>query len=200
MPRAKGNQRRVQAKKAQILALFGEPASAIAKKLRVSRDEAFKLVASPLNRAPRLPKKWKSPSSPVEAREWLQAVADHLITWPNASSRFRFVGRRLKKYLRDPETLDIRKELGLVSPVGRPSSFKERMRRRERGRKIVQLKDAGRQWRMIGKEVGMKDKRSLKRIYDEYSPLLMKEKQLAEVDRAIMTFLKEEPLQRPKSS
>lgn len=200
MPRAKGYQRRVQARKAHTLALSGEPASAIARKLRVSRDEAFRLVASPLNKSPRLPKKWKAPSSPDEAREWLQAVAEHLLAWPNASPRFRFVGFRIKRYLRDPETHDLHKELGLVNPVGRPSNFQTRMREREQGRKIVTLKGAGKPWHLIGDEVGLKDKRSLKRLYDKYSILFTEENRLAELDRIMKKDLNEKTRQRLKSS
>lgn len=200
MPRAKGYKRLVQARKAHTLALSGEPARVIAKKLRVSREEAFRLVASPVNGAPRLRKKWKAPSSPDEAREWLLAVANHLITWRNASPRFRFVGFRIKKYLRDPETHDLHKELGLVNPVGRPSNFQTRMREREQGRKIVTLKDAGKPWHLIGAEVELNDKRSLKRLYAKYSILLLKEKQLAKLECVMKEFLNEETRQRLKSS
>lgn len=200
MPQAKGYKRRIKVRTAFNLAILGEPAKAIAKKLRVSRDEAFRLVASPLNKVPRLPKKWKAPSSPDEAREWLLAVATHLITWPNASSRFRFMGYRIKRYLRDPETHDLHKELGLINPVGRPSKFQIRMGERNRGRIIVKLKDAGKSWRLIGDEVKLDDKRSVKRLYDKYSILLLKERQLAILDRAMKQFLTEETRQLLKSS
>lgn len=203
MLRARGFKRRVQAGKAHFLALSGKPASAIAKNLRVSREEVFKLVASPLNKPSRLPKTWKAPSSPDEAREWLLAVANHLVKLPHASSSFRFIGRRIKRYLCHPETRDLYKELGLVNPVGRPSSFQTRMREREQGRKIVTLKNAGKPWHLIGDEVGLRDKRSLKRLYDKYSALLPKEQQLERLDRCMKKFLQEfaeKPRRPPKSS
>ena len=194
MTRAKGNQRRVQANKALALSLSGEPASAIARKLRVTREQVFRLVASPLNKAPRLPKKWKAPSSPDEAREWLKAVADHLLAFPNGSSRFRFVGNRIKKYLRNHEKYDLYRELGLVEPPGRRRTFQERMSERDRGHKIVKSKQDGKRWHEIGEQVGLKDTRSLKRIFKKYSSLLTKEKQLAVIDRAMKDFLREESL------
>jgi len=95
MPRAKGYKRRIKARTAHSMA---------------------RVIESLSNKAPRLPQKWKAPSSPKEARKWLQAVADHLLAWPNASVRFRFVGYALKKYIRDPETRHLYKELGLAAP------------------------------------------------------------------------------------
>jgi hypothetical protein len=144
----------------------------------------------------------KGPSSPEEAREWLEAAARHLSEWPTASRRLRFVGYALLQYLTEDDKGEprLRNALGLVYPPGRPRTCKELMSERERGRKIVKAKDAGKQWHMIGEEVGLKDKRSLQRIYKKFAPLFTKEKRLAELDRAMKEFFEEESLQGSKSS
>jgi hypothetical protein len=58
----------------------------------------------------------KQPSSPDEAREWLQGAADYLSAVPNASNRLRFVGRALTDYLKGDRKGEqsLRQALGLV--------------------------------------------------------------------------------------
>lgn len=132
------------------------------------------------------------PKSPEEAKEFLRAVADHLSNVPYASGRFRFVAMAIKRFLRNSKR-GLSQELALVAPPGRPSTFQERMRKKERGRKIVQSKHAGNQWYKIADEVGLKDKRSVKKIYKEFAPQLEKEERLAHISKDVEAFLREPP-------
>ncbi len=169
---------------------------------RYKDHEKNRLKNARLKKLSLLPKnkKLKRPSDPDQAKDWLHEVADHLSNYPNAGPSFRFVAFAIKRFLRKSDARDLSKELGLINPVGRPSSFQARMKEREQGRKIVMLKDAGKPWHLIGKVVGLTDKRSLKRLYDKYSVLHPKEKQLAELDCSMKKFFEEETLHRLKSS
>ena len=68
---------------------------------------------------PKLPQhKLKAPSSPREAREWLQRVALHLLSWPNTGNSFQFVGSALVEYLKseDGGEESLCNALGLTQP------------------------------------------------------------------------------------
>lgn len=90
-----------------------------------------------------LPKNMKRPSGPEQAKEWLRDVADHLSNRPNAGPGFRFVAYAIKRYLRDSKGRDLRKELGLIHPPGKPRTFQERTAEMNTARKIDVLIRAG---------------------------------------------------------
>lgn len=69
----------------------------------------------------------KGPSSPEEAREWLEAAARHLSEWPNASRGLRFVGYAIKQYL-SGRARTLEAALGLNKKLGVPGWPKERWR------------------------------------------------------------------------
>lgn len=137
----------------------------------------------------------QQPSTPQQAREWLAEAARHLTTWPGGAGSLRFVGSALRRFLQSSNVANVDKgrnllykELGLVAPPGRRSTFKERMTARERGRKIIILKRQRKAWHKIAEEVGLKDERTVKYLYEK---ALLEEQQL-QLDHDISEFLKKE--------
>lgn len=145
-------------------------------------------------RLPKSPSFKRRPSDPTQAKEWLGHVAEHLSKVHYAGPAYRFVAAAIKRYLRGSRGLNVERarnllysELALVERPGRRHTFQERMAERERGRKAVTLKESKKPWHMIAEEIGMKDKRSVQRIYKKTT----REKQQAEMDRDMKEFLKE---------
>ncbi len=161
------------------------------RRLNAARRTARSLRGQPVFPKRGLKDKLPSPANPKEAREWLKELADFLSTYPNASRQFRFIAYAIKRFLRNGDEGNLRKELGLVNPVGNPSSFQVRMRTRERARTIIELKDKGTPWHLIGEKVGLSDKRSLKKLYAEYTAIFRKEKLLAGIAKELKTGLDE---------
>lgn len=71
-----------------------------------------------------LPKRFKRPSDPEQARKWLREVADHLSNFPNAGPGYRFVAYAIKKFLHAPGKMRLGDALGLKPRIdskrGRP--------------------------------------------------------------------------------
>ena len=162
-----------------------------------ANHEKNRLLGARLKRKSLFPKTFKHPSDPEQAKGWLRGVADHLSNFPNAGPSFRFVAYAIKKYLRAPKSRNLSKELGLVNPVGSPGNFQARMTERKRGRIVVRLRDEGKSWPDIGEAVGLQDKRSVKRLYDKYSPLLQKQCQLDRISAEMKEFFCERKEERP---
>jgi hypothetical protein len=116
--------------------------------------------------------KLKGPSSPEEAREWLEAAARHLSEWPNASRRFRFVGyalaAALKRGAHDKESL--LHALRLIPSTGA---------KRRRGNQPVSLESVRGIAKMLGKKASIPDilksfdvsKTTIDRVRTEYRAL-----------------------------
>lgn len=94
--------------------------------------EKNRLLVARQKRLSILPKTFKRPSDPEQAKEWLRGVADHLSNHPNAAPSFRFVAYAIKRYLKHP-TLRLNKALGLVAKEtvreGRPPAPAETVTR-----------------------------------------------------------------------
>src|SRR5262245_19697353 len=90
-----------------------------------------------------IPKSFKRPSDPKQAKQWLNDVADHLSNLPNAGPSYRFVAFAIKRTLRKGQPEDLCRELGLVYPPGRPRTFQERRSEMDIARKIDALRRNG---------------------------------------------------------
>lgn len=117
-------------------------------------------------------------------------MADHFSNLVNAGPDYRFVAYAIKRYLRDSKARDLRKELGLIYPPGKPRTFHERKEDMNTARKIDALIRAGETWRHVEEKLGM-DKRTLERIYERHSDRFRKEERLAPLDRAVREVLRE---------
>lgn len=156
-----------------------------------TNHEKERLSQAGLKRRSLLPKRFKRPSDPEQAKEWLRSVADHLSNFPNAGPSFRFVAYAIKKHLRNPKTSFLAHELGLVYPPGNPGNFQSRMNERVRGRTIVKLRDAGKPWGDICDAVGLQNKQSVKDLYKKYSALFPRERLQGRIDNDLKKFLKD---------
>jgi len=131
----------------------------------------------------------KRPSDPEQAKEWLRQVADHLSNLINAGPGFRFVACAIKKYLRRPKTIELARELGLIYSPGRPRTFKERTKEKDRARRTHELKQAGKNMNQISKILKV-PYRTLVRTYDKYLPAFKKEEVLSDIGHDVRTFLR----------
>jgi hypothetical protein len=152
--------------------------------------ERNRLKNAPKKRQAVLPKRFKRPSDPEQAREWLNDVADHLSSLPNSGPSSRFVAFAIKRTLRKRRPEDLSKELGLIYPPGRPRTFKDRRLDTDIARKIDALIRNGSRWPQIEEKLNM-DRRTLERIYERHEARFRKEERLAQVGRAAREVLRE---------
>jgi hypothetical protein len=152
--------------------------------------ERNRLKNARLKKQSLLAKRFKRPSDPEQAKEWLTDVADHLSNSPNGGPSYRFIAYAIKKILRNDKPEDLGRELGLVYPPRRPRTFQERKAEMDSARKIEALIRTGKTWSQIEEKLDM-DKRTLERIYQRHEDRFRKEDRLAPLDRAVREVLRE---------
>jgi hypothetical protein len=145
---------------------------------------------------PKSRKRNQCPANSTEARQWLAEVAEHLANYANGGPSYRFVAARIKKYLRRPDVLDLRRELGLLNPVGRPKNFVGSENGFERRTREIGLARRAHEYMQAGKNMHQASKklqvpyRTLKRLYDKHLPTLRRERNQFEMDRYFRSILR----------
>ena len=127
----------------------------------------------------RLPKqKIKEPSSPQEAREWLQAATDYLSQVPNSSHALQFVAHGINEFLKGKGKISLDAAFGMTPKRGAPRNPSKVKTRLTLAQKIFALRLVGKSWYDIEKELENQgyqniDARSLRRTYEEFKVRLL---------------------------